>query len=326
MQRVATHRAALALLILAASVSMQHANAQGYPEKPLRIVLGFPPGGAVDFVARLVGQKLTESLKQPTVIENRPGAATSISAERVARAPADGYTLLLLPISTAVQSAVRTNLPYDLKRDIAPIAQVSVGPLIIVAHPSLPAKNLKELVALARAQPGRLEWSSPGIGSANHIAGELLAVKTHCRWLHVPFKGGSEAVVANASGQVGFSVPSLASAMPMLTSKRLKPIAVSTATRVTVLPDVPTIAESGVPGFDYSTWYGLAAPVGTPKEVLGRLNAEVRRIVQLADVKVALDRQGMFAQTGTPEQFAQLIDRTIDETAMLVKQAGLKLE
>jgi tripartite-type tricarboxylate transporter receptor subunit TctC len=196
MQRVATHRAALALLILAASVSMQHANAQGYPEKPLRIVLGFPPGGAVDFVARLVGQKLTESLKQPTVIENRPGAATSISAERVARAPADGYTLLLLPISTAVQSAVRTNLPYDLKRDIAPIAQVSVGPLIIVAHPSLPAKNLKELVALARAQPGRLEWSSPGIGSANHIAGELLAVKTHCRWLHVPFKGGSEAVVA----------------------------------------------------------------------------------------------------------------------------------
>ena len=302
------------------------APAQSYPEKPIRIVIGFAPGGAVDFVARVIGQKLTESLGQAAVIENRPGAATSISAERVARAPADGYTLLLLPISTAVQSAVRANLPYDLKRDIAPISQMSIGPLILVAHPSLPIRTVKDLVALARSRPGSLEWSSPGVGSANHFAGELLALQTQSKMLHVPFKGSSEAVVAAATGQVSISFTSLAGAAPMLQSARLRPLAMSTATRIPAMPDVPTIAESGVPGYDYATWYGLAAPAGTPKDIVTRLNAEIARMAKLADVKTALDRQGMVIRTGTPDEFGALIARTIDETARLIKSAGLKLE
>jgi len=243
------------------------------------------------------------------VIENRPGAATSISAERVAKAPPDGYTLLLLPISTAVQSAVRTNLPYDLKRDIATISQVSSGPLILVSP-----------------RPGKLEWSSPGIGSANHFAGEFFNLQTRTKMLHVPFKGSSEAVVAAATGQVGISYTSMAAAMPMLQGARLRGIAVSTAKRVPAMAEIPTIAESGVPGYDYATWYGFAAPAGTSREIIARLNGEIVKIAQLADVNTALGRQGMIGQTGTPDQFAAVVARTIDQHVQLIKQAGLKLE
>ena len=323
-RRIAPHL--LPLLAATLSCPAGSALAQAYPEKPVRIVIGFAPGGAVDFVARLVGQKLTESMGQAFVIENRPGAATSISAERVARAPADGYTLLLLPISTAVQSAVRKNLPYDLQRDVAPVSQISIGPLMLVTHPSLPVRNVKDLIALARAQPGKLEWSSPGIGSANHFAGELLNLQTKVKMLHVPFKGSSDAAVAAATGQVSICITSLAAAVPMLQSGRLRPLAFTTAARVAALPEVPTVAESGVPGFDYSTWYGLAAPAGTPKEIVSRLNSEVGRITKLPDVKTALDRQGMVAQPGTPEAFRDIIGRTIEQTAALIKLAGLMLE
>jgi len=320
-------RCILVPVAAAAGVAVSHlASAQSYPEKPVRIVIGFAPGGAVDFVARLVGQRLGENLGQPFVIENRPGAATSISAERVAKAPADGYTLLLLPISTAVQSAVRTNLPYDLKRDIAAIGQVCAGPLILVSHPSLPIRNIKELVALARTRPGKLEWSSPGIGSANHFAGEFFNLQTRTKMLHVPFKGSSEAVVAAATGQVGLSYSSMAGALAMLQGGRLRSIAVSTAKRVPAMPDIPTIAESGVPGYDYATWYGVAAPAGIPKEIVARLNAELGKIAQQADVATALGRQGMIAQTGSPGDFAALVSHTIEQHAALIKQVGLKLE
>jgi len=315
----------LSLLALPLAAGSPLALAQPYPEKPVRIVIGFAPGGAVDFVARLVGQKLSERLGQGFVIENRPGAATSISAERVARAAADGYTLLLLPISTAVQSAVRKDLPYDLKRDIAPISQISIGPLVLVTHPSLPVRRLQDLVALARSQPGKLEWSSPGIGSANHFAGELLNLQTAVKMLHVPFKGSSESVVATATGQVGICITSLAAAIPMLQGKRLRPIAVSTAERIAALPDVPTIAESGVAGFDYATWYGLAAPAGTSAQILTRLNHEVGAIVTLPDVKIALDRQGMVARPGSPAEFGDVIARTIEQTGTLIEAAGLEL-
>lgn len=300
--------------------------AQSYPEKPIRLVIGFAPGGAVDFVARLFGQKLTETLGQPVVIENRPGASTAISAERVAKAPPDGYTLLLLPISTAVQSAVRTNLPYDLKRDIAGISQVSAGPLILVSHPSLPVKSVKDLIDLARSRPNHLEWSSPGIGSANHFAGELFNLQTKTRMLHVPFKGSSEAVVAAATGQVGISYSSVTGALPMLQGSRLRGIAVSTSNRVPAIPDIPTIAESGVAGYHYATWYGFAAPAGTSKDIIGRLNTTLVKLAQLPEVTTALARQGMVPQTGSPEHFNTVVASTIEQTAQLIKQANLKLQ
>jgi tripartite-type tricarboxylate transporter receptor subunit TctC len=315
-----------ALAAAGIAVSWAARAQQSYPDKPVRIVIGFAPGGAVDFVARLFGQKLAENLGQPFVIENRPGAATSISAERVARAPADGYTLLLLPISTAVRSAVRSNLPYDLKRDIAAISQVSSGPLILVSHPSLPIRSIKDLVALAQSRPDKLEWSSPGVGSANHFAGEFFNLQTRTRMLHVPFKGSSEAVVAAATGQVGISYTSVAAALPMLQGGRLRAIAVSTAKRVPAMAEIPTIAESGVPGYDYATWYGFAGPAGLPKDIVARLNGEIVRIAQLPDIGTALGRQGMIGQTGTPEQFAVLVSRTIEQHAALIKQVGLKLD
>jgi tripartite-type tricarboxylate transporter receptor subunit TctC len=195
----------------------------------------------------------------------------------------------------------------------------------LLVHPSLPARSLNELMALARARPGKLEWSTPGIASANHLAGELMMLQTKIKMLHVPFKGSSEAVVATASGQVGICFSSLAAALPMLNSGRLRPIAFSTAARVAALPDVPTIAESGVPRFEYSTWYGLAAPTGTTKDIVGRLNTEVGRIGKAADVRL-FDKQGLVPATGTPEQFAALIDRTIEQTIALSKTVGLKLD
>ncbi len=314
------------VLAVAVLLTPALATSQTYPDKPIRLVIGFAPGGAVDFVARLFGQKLTETLGQPVVIENRPGAATAISAERVAKAPPDGYTLLLLPISTAVQSAVRSNLPYNLTKDIAGISQVSAGPLILVSHPSLPVKTVRDLIEFARTRPGALEWSSPGIGSANHFAGELFNLQTKTRMLHVPFKGSSEAVVAAATGQVSISYSSLTGALPMLQGSRLRGIAVSTSTRVSAIPDIPTIAESGVTGYHYATWYGFAAPTGTPKEIIGRLNAALVKIAQLPDVNTALVRQGMIAQTGSPEHFGALIASTIEQTATLIKAADLKMQ
>jgi len=311
---------------LGAIVLHSPAHAQSYPSKPVRIVIGFAPGGAVDFTARLFGQKLSESMGQPFVIENRPGAATAISAERVAKAPADGYTLMLLPTSTAVLSAFRTNLAYDLKRDIVPISQVSLGPLMLMTHPSLPIHNVKELVALAHSRPGGLEWSSPGIGSANHFAGEFFNLQSRTKMLHVPFKGSSEAVIATVTGQVGLSYTSVTAALPMLQGGRLRAIAVSSAKRVPALPDIPTIAESGLPGYDYATWFGFAGPGGLAKDLVGRINGELVRIAQLPDVSTALTRQGMIAQTGTPEHFTALVARTIEQHAEIIKQAGLKLD
>lgn len=260
------------------------------------------------------------------MIENRPGAATAIAAERVARAAPDGYTLLLIAISTAVQSALRTNLPYDLERDLAPVSQLAIGPFVLVVHPSLPVRSVGELVALARARPGQLDYGSPGIGSANHLAAEFFSLQAGVRMAHVPFKGSGEAVVAAAAGQVPVSFPSLAGARPLLETGRLRPLAVSTARRVASLGAVPTLAESGLTGYDYAAWYGMSAPAAVPREIVARLNAALGAIVQLADVREALGRQGMEPRAGTAEAFAALIRREIDRTAKLIRVTGLKAE
>lgn len=313
-------------VIACASLPVIDSWAQSYPVKPIRILVGFVPGGAVDFTARLVGQKLSESLGQPVVIENRPGSATAIATERAAMSPPDGYTLLLIPISTAVQSALRTNLPYDLKRDLAPVSLVSVGPFVLAVHPSLPARTVKEFIALARAQPGKLDYGSPGVGGANHLATELFKLATKVNIVHVPYKGSAEATVAAATGEAPVTFSSIAGALPLLTTGRLRPLAVTSAKRVSSLPSVPTLDESGLPGFDYSAWYGLSVPAAVPKDIIMRLNAEIGRIVQLKDVREALNKQGFEPQSGTPEQFGALISREIEQTVKLIKLTGLKVE
>ena len=301
------------------------ASAQGYPSKPIRIVVGFVPGGAVDFTARLVGQKLSERFGQPVVIENRPGAATSISAERVARAPADGYTLLLLPISTVVQSALRRNLPYDIKRDLAPVTQLAIGPFVLVVHPSLPARSVKELIELARSKPGQLEYGSPGLGGANHLATEWFNLQAKIKMLHVPYKGSAEAMIAAATGQAPITISSLAGALPLLQGKRVRALGVTTSERVAVLPEVPTIAEAALPGFEYVAWYGMGAPSGVPKEIMSQISGELARIMHLPDVTEQLGRRGMVPRTGTAEEFARAIDSTLDQTHHLVKVTGLNI-
>ena len=311
---------------LCACLAATQSAAQLYPSKPIRIVVGFVPGGAVDFTARLVGQKLSEALGQPVVVENRAGASTAIATERVATAPGDGYTLLLIPTSTAVQTALRTNLPYDLKRDLTPVSLVSIGPFVLVVHPSVPVKTPKELIALAQRQPGMLNYGSPGMGSANHLAGELFLLQTKVKITHIPYKGSGEAVIAAASGQAPVGFPSLAGAIPMIDSGRLRPLAVTSLRRASSLPNVPTLNETLLKGFDYVAWYGVAVPSSTPKEIVARLNAALGKIVLLPDVKEAFNKQGFEAQAGTPEEFTAIINREIEQTVKLIQITGLKAE
>lgn len=301
-------------------------DAAPYPNKPLRIVVGFTPGGAVDFIARLMGQKLTEQFGQPVVIENRPGASTAISAERVATAAPDGYTLLLIPISTAVQSAFRKSLPYDLKRDLAPVTQLATGPLVLLANPGLPVKSIKDFAAYARAQQGKLSVASPGVGSANHLAMELLAMRLQFKYLHVPYKGAGEAVVALAAGQTMTSLPSVAGMLPLVDSGKVRALAVTTLKRVASLPNIPTIDETIAPGYHYGVWYGVAVPAVTPRAIIDRLNAALTKAVNMPDVREALDRQAMVPHTGTPAEFGALIAREIEQTAKLMQVAGMKAE
>jgi tripartite-type tricarboxylate transporter receptor subunit TctC len=302
------------------------ALAQTYPAKPIRLTVGYVPGGAVDATARLIAPKLSEQLGQPVVVENRPGATTAIATERVAKSPPDGYTLLLMPTSTAIQSALRTNLPYDLVRDLAPVSLIATGPFVLVVHPSVPARSAKELIALARSQPGSLTCGSPGVGSANHLAGELFNLGARVKILHVPYKGSAESSIATAAGQVAMSFPSLAGALPLLNSNKLRPLAVTSIRRSALLPAIPTVDESVLPGYRYFVWYGLAAPAGTPGEIIARLQAVLVRIVNVPEMKEMLARQGFEPQTGTPEQFAQIIQNEVAQTAKLIALTGLKPE
>lgn len=303
-----------------------NAYAQLYPTRPLRIVVGFTTGGAVDFTARLIGLKLTELLGQPVVVENRPGASTAIGTERVATAAPDGYTLLLIPTSTAIQSALRKNLPYDLKRDFASVSLLAIGPFALVVHPALPVKSVKELIAYAREQPGKLSMGSPGMGSANHLAGELFNVRTKVNILHVPYKGSGEAVIAVASGQTPMSLPSMASVLPLIEAGKVRPLAVTSLKRVSSLPQVPTLDEAGLNGYEYVAWYGVSVPAAVPKAVVVRLNGALAKIVQMPDVKEAFHKQGMEPQSSTPQQFAAQITREIEQTVKLLQIAGIKAE
>jgi tripartite-type tricarboxylate transporter receptor subunit TctC len=311
---------------LVACLSVSGASAQSYPAKPIRLVIGYVPGGAVDFTARLVGQKLAEIVGQQVIVENRAGAATAIATERVATSPADGYTLLLMPISTANQSALRNNLPYDLERDLTHVSLVSIGAFLLVVHPSLPARSVKELIGLARSKPGTLNYGSAGLGSGNHLAGELFDLMANVKMVHVPYKGSGEAVIAAASGQAPVSFPSVASALPLMAPGKLKALAVTTARRLSSLPSLPTIDESGLPGYDYFAWYGVSAPAGLPQDVLTRLNTALGKILQMPDIKEAFDKQGFEPRATTPQDYAALIHREIERTGKLIRLTGLKAE
>jgi tripartite-type tricarboxylate transporter receptor subunit TctC len=313
-------------IVACAGWSISDSSAQGYPVKPLRMVVGFPAGGAADIIARMLAQNFSEHLGQPAIVENRPGAGSSIATERVAASPADGYTLLMLGASGAAQSALRARLPYDLERDLAPVSLVVTAPFVLVVHPSVPAHNVAELIALARSRPGKLNYGSNGVGAAIHLAAELFNWMAKTNIVHVAYKGSAEYVVAVAAGEIDMSFSTLTAVLPLLKVDKLRALAVTSAKRASLTPSLPTLGESGLPGYDRSTWFGVLTPAGVPKDIIAQLNAVIGKIVNTPEMSEAFSQQGLEPQTGTPEQFAALIRSEIAQNARLIKLAGVKPE
>lgn len=300
--------------------------AQEYPAKPVRIVVGFAPGGGTDVTARLLAQKMSDSMGQSVIVENRTGAAGAISVQRVATSPADGYTLLMMSSSSILQAALTARPQFNIERDLAPISVVTIGPFVLVVHPSVPVSGVRELIAFARARPGKLEFGSSGVGGTSHLAGELFNLMAKTRLVHVPYKGGSESVVAAASGEVATCFTSVTSALPVMRTNRLKSLAVTSLVRVSLLPEVPTLDESGLRGYDHATWFSLLAPAGTPGQVVTRLNGELVKAVGAADIQSALRKSGLEPFTTTPEQMAAMIRAEVEKNAKLIALAGLQAE
>ena len=315
-----------AAVALAAAVSVTAAHAQQYPAKPIRIVVGFAVGGASDVTARLLAPKLSALVGQPVVIDNRLGSGGAIATEFVAKAAPDGYAVLLMPAADAAQPAVRKKLPYDLERDLAPVSRIVLGPWVLVVNPSVPARSARELFALARARPGALNYASSGIGSSAHITTELISAAAKIKLVHIPYKGVSDGVTATAIGQADMILASYAAAQPLMQVKKVRPLAVSIAKRWVLVPDIPTLAEAGLTGFDRSGWYGMLAPAGTPREIVLKLNAALGAIVNAPDMADALRKQGLEPATGTPEEFGAFYRNEIAQNIRIARAAGIVLE
>jgi tripartite-type tricarboxylate transporter receptor subunit TctC len=300
--------------------------AQGYPTKPVKVVVPYPPGGPTDIVARVVSQKLSEQMGQQFIVENRPGAGGNIGAEAVAKSPADGYTLLVATTAHAINPSLFKSLGYNLVKDFAPVSQLTSGPLVIVANPSLPAKNVKELIALAKAKPGTLNYASSGNGQSTHLSAELFGTMAGVKMNHIPYKGSAPALTDVMGGQASLMFDTMLSAMPQVKNGKLKAIAVTSATRSPAAPDVPTVAESGLPGYEAIAWNGLLAPAGTPPEVVNKLNAELKKALDAPDVKDRFSAQGFGAAWNTREAFAKFIQAELDKWAKVVKVSGATLD
>jgi tripartite-type tricarboxylate transporter receptor subunit TctC len=316
----------LSLTALALLAFSNVAFAQTYPIRPIRLLVGFPVGVGSDTTARTVAQKLPEQLGQPVVVENRTGAAGMIAAERLVASPADGYTLLMMTGSETFRPAMRAKMPYDLVRDFAPVSMVASTTYLLLLHPSVPARNVKELIALARARPGALNYGSTGVGSSSHLAGELFNTLAKVNIVQIAYKGSTESATATAAGQVDMSYGTIVAVMPLVSAGRLKAIAVTGAARSALMPAVPTLDESGLPGYERSVWFGVVAPAGVPKEIVTRLNSAIVAGVNTRDAKEGLNKLGIEVQTGTPEHFATLIRKDIEVNTRIIKAAGIKPE
>lgn len=302
------------------------ASAQAYPAKPIKVIVGFAAGGASDVTARMLAPRLAGILGQPVVIENRLGSGGAIATEFVARSPADGYAVLLMPAADAAQPAVRRKLAYDLERDFVPISRIVLGPWVVVVNPSVPARTVKELFALARAYPGKLNYASSGIGSSAHLVTELIKSMARVDIVHIPYKGVSDGVTATAIGQADMIVASYPAAQPLLQAGKVRPLAVSIGKRWVIMPTVPTLAESGLTGFDRSGWYGMLAPAGTPREVVTRLNTVIGAIVNTSEMSDALRKQGLEPSTSTPEEFGAFIRNEVAQNIRIARAAGINVE
>jgi len=315
-------RESAAAAVLIAQISTSH---EQFPNRPIRIVVPFTPGGATDVVTRIVAQKLSEQFARQVVTDNRGGAGGIVGAEFVARAPADGYTLVMGTSGThAINVSLYPRLSYDPVKDFAPITRVSLLPSMIVVHPSVPAKNVRELIALAKKNPGQLTYASSG--SAQYLTGALFTSMAGIEMVHVPYKGGGQALPAQLGGEVALSFSTVVSSLPHVTSGRLRGLAVTSAKRTPAAPDFPTVAESGLPGYEAVSWYGLFAPAGTPRDIIARLNAETVRVLKLADVRQLMLAQGAEPVSETPEQFAALVKADIAKWGEVVRKSGARAD
>jgi tripartite-type tricarboxylate transporter receptor subunit TctC len=314
-------------MLCAVALALGCACAQAYPDRPIKLVVPFAPGGSADLVGRLLAQQLSESWGQPVVVENKGGASGMLGNEYVAKSPPDGYTLTVGTLGPfAVNQTLYEHVPYDNLRDFAPVTLTGISSHILVAHPSVPVQNVSELIALAKRKPGQLTFASSGTGNATHLTFELFKARAGIDIVHVPYKGGGPAMADLVGGQVRFSFASMASAVPFVRSGRLRAIAVSGGERSALFPDVPTLAESGLPGFASEDWQGILAPARTPPEVIDRLNGEIARILALPEVKAKLTAAGFDPKPSTPQWFGQFIQAETLKWARLLKGIGIKAQ
>jgi tripartite-type tricarboxylate transporter receptor subunit TctC len=303
------------------------AGAQSYPSKAIRLTVGFTPGSGADIVARTIGDRMVESLGQPVIIENRPGAGGSLATERVLQSPPDGYNLLLLTSSAPIQIALKgSQLRHNLETDIAPVSLAVIGPLLVITHPSVPARDIRQLLALARAQPGVLAYGSSGVGSSAHLAAAMMASMAKLKLVHVPYKGSSEAVIGVTTGEVAIGFPSAASALSLIAAGRLRALAITTEERVPFLPDIPTLGESGIKGYDFTIWYSVVAPAGTPRSIVQRLNDAIVKAAGQPALQSEINRQGLAPKASTPEQLGEFIKKEIAKSVKLIDATGIKAE
>ena len=302
------------------------AGQTAYPSRPVRLLVPYVAGGGSDFVGRTVATKLTEMWGSPVVVENRPGGGTNIAAELVARAAPDGHMLLLGGTPSTVNVSLYPKLPYDTVKDFAPVIHLDRAPNVLAVHPSLPAKSVKELIALARAKPGALNFASAGIGSSNHLSGELFRVMARIDIVHVPYKGGAAAVTDLLGGQVALYFGTTPSTMPLVKSGRLRGLAVTTAKRTPVAPELPTMAEAALPGFESSAWHGVFAPAGTPPAVITRLNADLNALLKSPEVVQRFASQGIDPTGGSAADFAAFVKEDIAKYRKLVQTAGIRMD
>ena len=321
------HSAAVCIRLSAVtSVVQPLAAAETYPLRPIRMIVAYPPGGGTDRVGRVMAEELAQQLGQNVVVDNRGGATGNIGSELAARAVPDGYTLLMGNVApNAVNVSLFKKLGFDPVKSFAPISLVAVTPNILVVHPSVPVKSVSDLLALARAKPGALNFPSAGVGSSSHLAGEMLKSMAKIDMVHIPYKGGGPSLIALISGQVQIMFATLPAAMPHVKSGKVRPVAVTTAKRSLAMPDLPTIAESGVKGYEAATWYGLLAPAGTPRPVINRLHGETVKILA-GPTRQRLEAQGFEPDGGTPAAFAAYIKSEIAKWAKVIRDAGIPAE
>ncbi|WP_313562178.1 tripartite tricarboxylate transporter substrate binding protein [Diaphorobacter nitroreducens] len=319
-------RALLAALAAAAALALPGAWAQTWPSRSVSIIVPFPAGGTTDVLARALGQELSKTLGQPVVVENKPGAGATLGADYVAKAKADGYTLLMGAVHHTIATSVYRKLGYDFEKDFAPITTVALVPNVLVVNPQVPAKTVQELLAQAKAQPGKLTYGSNGTGTGQHLIGAQFEGMGGVQLLHVPYKGSGPLTTDLLGGQISMSFDTVTPVLPHIKAGKLRALAVTTAKRSVALPDVPTLEEAGLPGFDMGTWFGMLAPAGTPKDIVARLNADMVKIIQSPEFRKKMDDIGADPIANTPEQMARQIKDDTARFARLVKEAKVSLD